>query len=66
MPTCEQCDHYWRPVELGEGGTCPTCGQALDLTPPKTPWHFKLLFLSAAVYLGWRAVQGVAWLIHRI
>ena len=66
MPTCEQCDHYWRPGELGEGGTCPTCGQELDLTPPKTPWHFKLLFVSATVYLGWRLVQGVSWLIHKI
>jgi hypothetical protein len=66
MPTCVACDHYWRPVELGEGGTCPTCGEALDLTPPKTPWHFKLLFASAVAYLGWRAVEGVAWVIHRI
>ena len=66
MPTCVQCDHYWRPGELGEGSTCPTCGQVLDTTPPKTPWHFKLLFGSATVYLGWRAVQGVAWLIHKL
>ena len=66
MPTCEQCDYYWRPVELGEGGTCPTCGQALDTTPPKTPWHFKLLFVSATVYLGWRLVQGISWVIHKI
>ena len=66
MPTCEDCDHYWRPSELVEGGTCPTCDQALDTTPPKTPWHFKLLILSATIYLGWRAVQGIAWVIHRI
>ena len=66
MPTCEQCDQYWRLGELGEGDTCPTCGQVLDTTPPKTPWHFKLLFVSATVYLGWRFVQGVSWLIHKI
>ena len=66
MPTCVDCDHYWRPGELAEGGTCPTCGQALDTTPPKTPWHFKLLIVSMVLYLGWRAVQGVAWVIDRI
>ena len=66
MPTCEECDHYWRPVELGEGGTCPTCDQALDTTPPKAPGHFKLLVVSVALYLGWRAVQGIAWVIGKI
>ena len=40
--------------------------RALDTTPAKTPWHFKLLILSMTVYLSWRAVQGVAWVIHRI
>ena len=65
MPTCEDCDHYWRPMELGEGGTCPTCGQPLGTTPPKASWHFKLLFASATVYLAWRAVQGIAWVLHR-
>ena len=66
MPVCTDCDHYWRPGELAEGGTCPTCGQALDLTPPKAPWHFKLLLVSATAYLAWRAVQGIAWVIQRI
>jgi hypothetical protein len=66
VPTCEACDRYWRPVELGEEGACPMCGRLLDTTPPKTPWHFKLLVISMTVYLGWRAVQGIAWLIHRI
>ncbi len=29
------------------------------------PWHLKLLLASSAVYLGWRAVQGVEWIIGR-
>jgi hypothetical protein len=53
-------------MELAEGGTCPTCGQALDTTPAKTPWHFKLLVLSMTIYLSWRAVQGIAWVIHKM
>ena len=29
----------------------------------KTPWHFKLLVVAIIVYLGWRAVQMVSWVI---
>ncbi|MBM3659494.1 MAG: hypothetical protein FJW95_08305 [Actinobacteria bacterium] len=31
-------------------------------TPLPIPWHFKLLVGALALYLGWRAVQGVEWL----
>ena len=30
---------------------------------PKAPWHFKLALAAVAVYLGWRAVQGVMWVL---
>ncbi len=50
--------------------TCPACGDDLpepgageDLT---TPWHFKLLVVAVIVYLGWRAVQGVQWLVAQL
>ncbi len=66
MPTCVDCDHYWRPGDLGEGGACPSCGQALDTTPPEAPWHFKLLLIATVIYLGWRAVQGIAWVLQKI
>ena len=29
----------------------------------RIPWHFWLLLGAAAVYLAWRAVQGVALLL---
>lgn len=32
----------------------------------KTPFSFKLMVVLAAVYLGWRLVQGIAWLVGRI
>ena len=66
MPWCDDCSAYWRPGELAEGGTCPTCERELDTTPPKSPWHFKLLMVSLAIYLGYRAVQGIAWVVGRI
>ena len=58
MPWCEDCSQHVRPNELAEAGTCPACGRALDTTPPKAPWHFKLLMASMTVYLGWRGWQG--------
>ena len=33
---------------------------------PPVPWHFKLLCAAASIYLGWRAVQGVEWLVGRL
>lgn len=32
---------------------------------PKVPWHFWLLLVSVVVYLGWRAWEGVVWLVNR-
>ncbi len=28
------------------------------------PWHLKLLLGAAALYLGWRLVQGVEWIVN--
>lgn len=30
------------------------------------PWHFWLVVVMATVYLAWRAVEGVVWLIQWI
>lgn len=49
---------------MNRDGTCPTCGAQIG-EPVSTPWHFKLLLVAVALYLGWRLVQGIAWLIHR-
>ena len=35
-----------------------------DLDP--IPWHLKLLAGAVALYLGWRAFQGIEWLVHRL
>lgn len=31
--------------------------------PATAPWHFWLVVVMATVYLGWRAVEGVVWLV---
>jgi hypothetical protein len=35
-----------------------------DLGP--IPWHLKLLAGSLAVYLGYRAWQGIEWVAHKL
>lgn len=32
---------------------------------PRTPWHFKLLVLAATIYLLWRLIEGILWMIDR-
>jgi hypothetical protein len=58
-------------------GTCPSCGRTLIAEPvtarnldlkklageeARVPWHFKVLVLALAVYLGWRVVQLLGWI----
>ena len=71
MPWCEECDRFVTPTSLGDGGACPRCGQAVDAVTARedelpVPWHFKLLLAATVLYLGWRAVQGVAWVVAHV
>jgi hypothetical protein len=29
----------------------------------KVPWHFKLMIVALALYLGWRLIQLVIWAV---
>ena len=29
----------------------------------KAPWHFKLLMVLLALYLGWRLIQVIGWIV---
>jgi hypothetical protein len=73
MPWCDPCARFYNPNTLRPDGACPSCGRLL--APPRkagrggkvsrarAPWHFWLLVAVASLYLGWRAVQGVVWLV---
>lgn len=37
-----------------------------DGNPEPAPLSFKLMIVAAVVYLGWRLIQGVIWVIERI
>lgn len=41
-------------------------GQSDQPEDVKTPFTFKLMVVLAALYLGWRLVQGVVWLFERV
>jgi hypothetical protein len=71
--TCPQCG---RPVEAGrarpgdapepppagaERGPGPAAGEEL----PPVPRHLKFLGAAMVVYLGYRFLQGVEWVVHR-
>jgi hypothetical protein len=78
VPWCDACDRFLSPSTVLSDGTCPTCGRAVDpgaaheapvdanddLGP--IPWHLKLMAGALAVYLGYRAWQGIEWVAHNL
>lgn len=60
-PFCQQVIDYKRSAKFTAAAER---GETLEDEVP-VPWHLKLLLAAAAVYLGWRGVQGVEWLLGR-
>ena len=75
MPWCDDCAKFWNPNSMPPTGECPKCGVRLAEPPHRdthgvsaqdeyrAPWHFKLLVVLAGIYLLWRFVQLVTWLV---
>ncbi len=58
------------PAATGDGAAVAAVGAAAtpddddeDLGP--IPWHLKLLAAALAVYLGYRAMQGIEWVLGK-
>jgi endogenous inhibitor of DNA gyrase (YacG/DUF329 family) len=78
VPWCATCDRFLSPPTVRADGTCPTCGRTVDAghaheSSPTTgerraqlPWHLWLLAAAVAVYLGFRAWQGIEWIIQQL
>jgi hypothetical protein len=78
VPWCDTCDRYLSPSTVIADGTCPGCGRAVDPGSAHTadthedddlgpiPWHLKLLAGALAVYLGYRAYQGIEWVAQQL
>jgi hypothetical protein len=44
----------------------PEPGQEHAEVDVKAPFTFKLLIVLTVLYLGWRLVQGIVWLVQRL
>lgn len=74
MPWCDGCDRFYNPGSLASDGTCRQCGAFIaspddepdDTGSGRAPWHFYLLLAALVVYLGYRLLQGIGWVIQRI
>ena len=81
MPWCPSCDRFLSPPTVTAEGTCPKCGRAVEpgrahtsapaAKPhpeeelPPVPRHLKVLGAAMVVYLGYRFLQGIEWVVHR-
>jgi len=66
--TCPNCGNpvdpgRAHPVAADDG---PHATEAAKDEHTGMPWHFWLLAGALALYLGWRAFQGVEWVWHQI
>ena len=81
MPWCPNCERFLSQPSVRPDGTCPTCGRAVEANVPAhrqggapgpeeelpaIPFHMKALGVALVVYLGWRFVQGVEWVIQHL
>jgi hypothetical protein len=81
MPWCETCHRFLSNPTVRADGTCPTCGHPVEGGHPRAtadhdvgdaeerpplPWHLWLLGAALAVYLGFRAWQGIEWVIQSL
>lgn len=62
---CGTCQEMVPVEELDEDGCCATCGEHVG-GPRRVPLKFKLMIMASVIYLGYRAYQGVTWVIHHV
>jgi len=69
VPWCSECARFLSPSTVRPDGACPACGRPVDSEGGRgralrrIPWHLKLLLAVFVLYLGYRIVQGIEWLI---
>lgn len=69
VPWCETCDRFYNANSLAPDGTCMSCGRFIaeveepDEDGAKAPWHFWVLVAALVLYLGWRLIEVIIWLI---
>ena len=65
-PQCGQAVEAGRARPPGVSGQ-PADGadQAVEDEIPPVPLHMKILAASVVIYLGYRFIQGIEWVVHR-
>lgn len=77
MPWCPACERFLAPPSVTPEGRCPECAQPVEpgrerptgagvpeeLAP--VPLHLKIIGGATVAYLGWRLVQGIAWVVKQ-
>ncbi|HKY13822.1 MAG TPA: hypothetical protein VJM33_02785 [Microthrixaceae bacterium] len=72
MPWCDDCARFYNPNTLDTEGDCPEGHHVADPESDadeekvRVPWHFWVLVTGVVLYLGWRLVQGIIWVLHQL
>lgn len=82
MPWCDPCERFYNPNTLSAEQLCPDGHEVVHDEPAPgvpvrisryeaakeagVPWHFWLLVGALILYLGWRAIEGVLWVVNRL
>ena len=72
MPWCDDCARFYNPNTLDAEGDCPEGHHVADPESDepeakvRAPWHFWVLVTGVVLYLGWRLVQGIIWVLHHL
>ena len=74
MPWCDTCDRFYNPNSIAPDGTCVKCGSFIadpkeekaEKERTRPPWHFYVLLVALVIYLGFRLVQGIIWVAHKL
>ena len=67
MPWCDECDQLVEDEELSEDGECPTCGTVLGgAGAPPGALVLQVHAGRFVIYLGYRAYQGITWVVHHV
>lgn len=70
MPWCETCERFYNPNAVAPDGTCTRCGRFIadpdvvdEQSSGRIPWHFWVLVVALVLYLGWRLIELVEWIV---
>ncbi len=65
VPWCEQCDEQLEDRAADRRRHLPGLWDGAARAP-QSPWWFKFMAVATVIYLGYRAFQGVTWVVHHV